>query len=135
MPATGISAVAPMGRSYKVRPNRLARRVTTVHTREAQCSNVTTFPPEVAPMTTLTSRELNQDIGRAKREAAHGPVFITDRGKPSHVLLSIEAYERLTGSHRTLAEALHLPGTADIDVDFHRPRALSGSRIPDFDTD
>ena len=42
--------------------------------------------------TTLSSRELNQDVGRAKRAARLGPVFITDRGRPAHVLLSIEDY-------------------------------------------
>ena len=40
-------------------------------------------------MTTLTSREFNQDIGRAKREAKQRPVFTTDRGKPAHVLLAM----------------------------------------------
>lgn len=33
---------------------------------------------------TLSSRELNQDVGRAKPAALQGPVFLTDRGKPSH---------------------------------------------------
>jgi prevent-host-death family protein len=84
-------------------------------------------------MTTLTSRELNQDIGRAKREAKKGPVFITDRGRPAHVLLSIEDYERLTKPRRTLAEALYMPGMADIDIDFERTRTPSSHRIPDFD--
>jgi prevent-host-death family protein len=82
-------------------------------------------------MTTLTSRELNQDIGRAKREAKQGPVFITDRGRPAHVLLSIEDYRRLTGRGRTLAEALAMPGVADIDFDPPRLRDLP--RIPDLD--
>ncbi|TAH38947.1 MAG: type II toxin-antitoxin system Phd/YefM family antitoxin, partial [Gammaproteobacteria bacterium] len=41
-------------------------------------------------ITTLTSRELNQDIARAKRAAKRGPVIITRRGKPEHVLLSVE---------------------------------------------
>ncbi len=44
---------------------------------------------------TLTSREFNQDTARAKREAAAGPVFVTDRGRPTHVLLTVEDYERL----------------------------------------
>jgi prevent-host-death family protein len=82
-------------------------------------------------MTTLTSRELNQDIGRAKREAKQGPVFITDRGRPAHVLLSIEDYRRLAGRGRTLAEALAMPGVADIDFDPPRLRDLP--RIPDLD--
>ena len=72
-------------------------------------------------ITTVTSRELNQDVGRAKRAAKSGPVFITDRGKPAHVLLSIEDYRRLARQHRNLADALSMPGLADID--FEPPRA------------
>ena len=55
-------------------------------------------------ITTVTSRELNQDVARAKRAAKSGPVFITTRGKPSHVLLSIEDYRRLAGERRNLGE-------------------------------
>lgn len=49
------------------------------------------------PITTLTSREFNQDTARAKKAAAHGPVIVTDRGTPSHVLLSYERYLALSG--------------------------------------
>ena len=73
-------------------------------------------------ITTVTSRELNQDIGRAKKAAKSGPVFITDRGTPAHVLLSIEDYRRLTGQGRSLVEALSLPGLADVDFDPPRVR-------------
>lgn len=82
-------------------------------------------------ITTVSSRELNQDIGRAKRATAQGPVFITDRGKPAHVLLSIAEYQRLTGGQRTLAEALAMPAMAN--VDFDPPKANIHPRIPDFD--
>lgn len=68
-------------------------------------------------ITTLSSREFNQDTSRAKKAAAAGPVFITDRGKPAHVLLSIEAYRRLTGEHRNIADLLAVPGGADIALD------------------
>ena len=68
-------------------------------------------------MTTFTSRELNQDVGRAKRAAATGPVFITDRGRPAHVLLSIEDYARLTGAGRSLADAMAMEGLSEIDLD------------------
>lgn len=67
--------------------------------------------------TTLSSREFNQDTGRAKKAAQRGPVFITDRGRPAHVLLSIEDYQKLAGSSRTLAEALHMPGAADVEFE------------------
>jgi prevent-host-death family protein len=68
-------------------------------------------------ITTLSSREFNQDTSRAKKAASLGPVFITDRGKPAHVLLSIEEYQRITGGHRKIADALAMPGVADIEFD------------------
>ncbi len=52
----------------------------------------------------------------AKRAARNGPVFITDRGKPAHVLLTIEEYHCLTRQRRNIADALAMPG--DIDVEF-----------------
>ena len=73
-------------------------------------------------ITTVTSRELNQDVGSAKRAAKSGPVFITDRGRPAHVLLCIEEYRRLTGQGRNLAEALSMPGLADIELEPPRAR-------------
>ncbi|AET89783.1 prevent-host-death family protein [Burkholderia sp. YI23] len=75
-------------------------------------------------ITTLSSRELNQDVTRAKKATKDGPVFITDRGRPAHVLLSIEEYQRLAGNKRNLVDALSMPGLADIDVEFPRSRAL-----------
>jgi prevent-host-death family protein len=74
-------------------------------------------------ITTLTSREFNQDTSGAKKAAARGPVFITDRGRPAHVLLTIEDYQRLTGGHMSLAEALAQP---EADFDFDPPRIGTG---------
>ncbi len=68
-------------------------------------------------ITTLSSREFNQDTSRAKKAAFTGPVFITDRGRPAHVLLSIEEYQRITGGHCKIADALAMPGLADIKFD------------------
>jgi prevent-host-death family protein len=68
-------------------------------------------------VTTLTSREFNQDASGAKKAARRGPVFITDRGRPAHVLLTIEDYQRLTGGNMSLAEALAQQGEADFDFD------------------
>jgi len=67
--------------------------------------------------TTLSSREFNQDTGRAKRAARKGPVFITNRGRPAHVLLTIEKYRELTGKPKSLAEALAMPGAEGIEFD------------------
>jgi prevent-host-death family protein len=75
-------------------------------------------------ITTLSSREFNQDTSRAKKASAQGPVFITDRGKPAHVLLSIEDYRRITGARRSIVDALSMPGLADIEFDPPRSRDL-----------
>lgn len=72
------------------------------------------------PITKLSSREFNQDTSRAKRAAKKGPVFITDRGRPSHVLLTAEEYERITGRQKSIAELLAMPEAADIE--FEPPR-------------
>ena len=81
-------------------------------------------------ITTLSSRELNQDVTRAKKATKRGPVFITDRGKPAHVLLSFEDYQRLTRQRRNIADALAMPGIADID--FEPPRVTIGVRPADL---
>lgn len=82
-------------------------------------------------VTTLSSREFNQDTSRAKRAAERGPVFITDRGRPAHVLLSIEEYQKLVGRSKSLAEALHMPGAAD--VEFATPKADWLPKPAEFD--
>jgi hypothetical protein len=81
-------------------------------------------------ITTLSSREFNQDASRAKKAAAKGPVFITDRGKAAHVLLSFADYQRLIGGTRKIADALAAPGAEDIAFD--PPRVVIDSRPADF---
>ncbi len=74
-------------------------------------------------ITTLSSREFNRDTSKAKKATEKGPVFITDRGRPSHVLLSIEDYQEITGNRTSIVELLAMP---DADrIDFEPPR-LSG---------
>lgn len=68
-------------------------------------------------ITTLTSRELNQDVTRAKNAALKGPVIITDRGKPAHVLLSIQEYRLLTRQRRNIADALAMPGIENVEFE------------------
>ena len=68
-------------------------------------------------ITTLSSREFNQDTGRAKRAATAGPVFITDRGVPAHVLLSIESYQLLVGGQENIIDKLGIPpGVEDVEL-------------------
>ncbi|HTT19221.1 MAG TPA: type II toxin-antitoxin system Phd/YefM family antitoxin [Candidatus Sulfotelmatobacter sp.] len=71
-------------------------------------------------ITKLSSRDFNQDTSRAKRAAKRGPVFITDRGRPSHVLLSVEEYQRITAGQKNVAELLAMPAAAEIE--FEPPR-------------
>jgi len=47
-------------------------------------------------MTTLASRQFNQISAAPKKAALHGPVFITDRGRPAHGLLTMADYLRRT---------------------------------------
>ena len=60
-------------------------------------------------ITTLSSREFNQDTSGAKKATKRGPVFITDRGQPVHVLLSIEDYMQLVGHQPNIVELLAMP--------------------------
>ena len=81
-------------------------------------------------ITTLSSREFNQRASEAKRAAQNGPVFITDRGRPAHVLMTFDDYQKLTQQRRNIADALAMPGLADIE--FEPPRVTIESRPADF---
>jgi len=83
-------------------------------------------------ITKLSSREFNQDTSRAKRAAKRGPVFITDRGRPSHVLLTVADYQRITGGQKSIAQLLAMPEAARIEFEpprlkghWHEPLDLS----------
>jgi prevent-host-death family protein len=73
-------------------------------------------------LTTMSSREFNQDASKAKRAAEQGPVFITDRGRPSHVLMTIEEYQRITSSHTSIVDMLAKPGSEHIELEVTRFR-------------
>ena len=81
------------------------------------CKNAKFNPNRVFEifMSTLTSREFNHDTDRAMKEALNGPVFIADRGKPSHVLLSYEEYKAMTKKTKTIGEMLSMDGVEDIE--------------------
>ena len=82
-------------------------------------------------ITTLSSREFNQDASGAKKAANIGPVFITDRGRPAHVLLSIEDYQKLAGGPDNIIDLLAMPGVEDVEFEpvragkLYRPADLS----------
>jgi hypothetical protein len=78
----------------------------------------------------MTSREFNQDAGRATKAANEGPAFIINRGRSAHVLMSIEDYRRLTGAEMSLLEAVAQP---DADFDFDPPRLGKLFSVPVLD--
>lgn len=82
--------------------------------------------------TTFTSREFNQDTGGAKRAAEAGPVYITDRGRPSHVLMSFEDYRKLAGAQPSIIERLGEPAGIEA-VDFDAPLGREAPRPAQFD--
>ncbi|PWQ92107.1 type II toxin-antitoxin system Phd/YefM family antitoxin [Leucothrix pacifica] len=81
-------------------------------------------------ITNLTSREFNQDASGAKKAANKGPVIITDRGKPAHVLLSIDEYQRLIGNTQNIVDLLAMPKADDIEFE---PPTLSGGLLKPAD--
>ena len=69
-------------------------------------------------ITTLSSRQFNQDASKAKKAAKDGPVFITDRGRPAHVLLTFEEYKSISAVRDSMC-----PSRAASVVDsWRRPR-------------
>jgi len=83
---------------------------------------------------TLSSREFNQQTSKAARAAKDGPVFITDRGEESLVLLSIEDYRQLRGARIDAGELLsYPPGIEDIDLESYLPPRNDFPREIDLD--
>jgi prevent-host-death family protein len=80
-------------------------------------------------MPTFSSREFNQKVSEAKKAATEGPVFITDRGAPRHVLMTIEDYYRLSGGN-SIVDLLSMPET-DL-IEFEPPRAAGMARKADL---
>lgn len=68
-------------------------------------------------MRAISARDFNQDTAGAKRYALAEPVFILDRGQPSHVLMSITHYKALLGSNANIVDLLGMPGIEDVPFD------------------
>ena len=81
-------------------------------------------------ITTFSSRQFNQDVSKAKKAAEAGPVFITVRGRPAHVLLTFDDYKKITGGRTKIADLLAMPGMEDIEIEF--PRLLDLARPVDI---
>ena len=76
-------------------------------------------------ITTFSSRQFNQDASKAKKAAKDGPVFITDRGRPAHVLLTFDEYKKITGGRTKIADLLAMPGIEDLELEIPPLRDLA----------
>ena len=83
-------------------------------------------------MTKMTSREFNQDTGGAKRAAQNGPVYITDRGRPRHVLMTFDDFTKLAAIRTSITELLSQPPGIE-DVDFEAPISRQMAEPARFD--
>ena len=81
-------------------------------------------------MQTVSSRAFNQDPTAAKRAATISPVQITERGKVSHILLSIDKYQELTGGSKNIIDMLAMP-----DVDDYEVQSLDATSIEHMEFD
>lgn len=68
-------------------------------------------------ITTVSSTKFSKNSSIAKEAAKKGPVVITDRGKPAHVLLTIEDYRKLTGKALNIIDMLAMPGMENIEIE------------------
>jgi PHD/YefM family antitoxin component YafN of YafNO toxin-antitoxin module len=66
-------------------------------------------------ISTFSSREFNQYVSKIKNATRQGPVFITDRWHPAHVLLSIDDYLKLSQIKESIVDLLAMP---EKDIDF-----------------
>ncbi|MCM2503341.1 type II toxin-antitoxin system Phd/YefM family antitoxin [Aureimonas altamirensis] len=82
-------------------------------------------------ITTLSSREFQQNANQAQKAAQTGPVFITNRGRTANVLLSYEEYQRITAQRKSIVDALAMRGLSEIEFDI--PRSGSVARPAEFD--
>lgn len=79
-------------------------------------------------MKLISSREFNQDVSHAKRLARIEPVFVTDRGKPTHVLLSVDAFRQLAGTSETLVDLLAMDDPVAAEPDWRVAGELGRGR-------
>jgi len=84
-------------------------------------------------MAAMSAREFNQYSGRAKALAQTEPVFITDRGKVTHVLLNIGEYLEISKKTASLASWADSWKGLSLDFDFATLRAAGSLREADLD--
>jgi hypothetical protein len=85
-------------------------------------------------MTAISTREFNQNTGRAKQLADEEPLFVTTGGKVRYVLLNFEEYQKMMHPRRTLADVLGMSEEDYFEFEFPRDRGLPRETdLGDFD--
>lgn len=85
-------------------------------------------------MTHVTGAEFNRHPSRVRRAASEGPVVITEHGRPAHVLLSFDEFERLRGRRDLpddVAGWLRMD-SGDSEIDFDPEPLRLGLRAADL---
>jgi prevent-host-death family protein len=88
-------------------------------------------------MKTVSSREFNNDVAGAKRAAATEPLFITDRGEPAFVLLSMKKFQELTRTSKSALDTLVELGAqfpnGELDFEWEPERTTGRPRVAQFE--
>ena len=80
----------------------------------------------------ISSREFNQDTSSAKRFASDGPVIITDRGKPAHVLMTYQEFSRLTDRKQRVTDMLGIKSELETELELELPARTDYPRGEEF---
>lgn len=81
--------------------------------------------------TTLSAKEFDIKFDEAARAASKGPVFVTEQGATTFVLLNFADYQRLIREHRNMAELLSVPDMA-ASIEYDPPRSQETASAADF---
>jgi hypothetical protein len=82
---------------------------------------------------TFSSRDFTRDVSSAKRAAAEGPVFITDRGRPAYALLTIDDYYRMVGQGEPSLLAVMDDIVGGDGIEFDAPRLNINTRAAELE--
>jgi prevent-host-death family protein len=70
--------------------------------------------------TSISSDQLQVNAKMAMDASRAGPVIITDRGKPTHVLLMFADYKKLISAKSKISELLAMPDADNITIELRR---------------
>jgi hypothetical protein len=82
---------------------------------------------------TFSSRDFTRDVSSAKRAAAEGPVFITDRGRPAYALLTIDDYYLMVGQGGPSLLAVMDDIAGGARIEFEAPRLNINTRSAELE--